>query len=161
MEYPARSSDDLKSLTYEERNVIVSLFVTLLIGGFYGLSLLRMIRGEGLNPVGVFSLWGIMIVMSIITTIFGSILTQIALSIVHAIRTREKEEYRSDERDTLIELKGSRSSYWVFSAGVFLAMLSLVLNQPPLVMFNLLIIAGIVASLAGDVSRLYLYRRGF
>jgi hypothetical protein len=40
-------------------------------------------------------------------------------------------------------------------------MLTYVLGQPPLVMFVLLILVGIVAQIIGDISRLVLYRRGF
>jgi hypothetical protein len=40
-------------------------------------------------------------------------------------------------------------------------MLTFALGQPPLVMFTLLIFFGVVAQIIGDISRLYLYRRGF
>jgi hypothetical protein len=40
-------------------------------------------------------------------------------------------------------------------------MLTFVFGQPPLVMFTLLIFFGLVAQIIGDISRLYLYRKGF
>jgi hypothetical protein len=40
-------------------------------------------------------------------------------------------------------------------------MLTFAFGQPPLVMFTLLIFFGVVAQIIGDISRLYLYRRGF
>jgi hypothetical protein len=79
------------------------------------------------------------------------------------VRTNEEPEIEdiADERDKLIDLKGTRSAYVAFSIGVFLSMLTFALDQPPLVMFTLIIFFGIVAQIAGDVSRLYYYRRGF
>jgi hypothetical protein len=58
-------------------------------------------------------------------------------------------------------LRGTKLTYLVYSLGVFLSMLSFVFGQPPLVMFTLLIFSGLVAQVTGDISRLYLYRRGF
>jgi hypothetical protein len=84
------------------------------------------------------------------------------LSIVHVIKTgREDEErFTIDERDKLIELKGSRVSYIAYSLVVLVSMLSFVLGQPPLVMFSLLIFSGIVAEIIGDFAQFYLYQRG-
>jgi hypothetical protein len=40
-------------------------------------------------------------------------------------------------------------------------MLTFVFGQPPLVMFSLLIFSSITAEIIGDISQIYLYRRGF
>jgi hypothetical protein len=40
-------------------------------------------------------------------------------------------------------------------------MLTFVLGQPPLLMFSLLILSGILAGIFEDISQLALYRRGF
>jgi len=57
-------------------------------------------------------------------------------------------------------LKGTKVAYIISSIGVLLAMLTFVVGQPPLGMFTLLILAGILAQIAEDISRLVLYRRG-
>jgi len=147
-------------MSYQERNSTVSLMTSLLIFGFYAVNVLRMNQSGGLNSTNVFSLWATVIVLSIVINIVGSILSQIVLTIIHTIRTREEESFIEDERDQLIALKGTRNSYYVFSLGVLLAMLTLVLNRPPLVMFILLTFAGLAAEIIGDLSRLYFYRRG-
>lgn len=72
-----------------------------------------------------------------------------------------KIEDFADERDKLIDLRGTSITYTVSFSGVLLAMLTFVFGQPPLVMFSLLIFFGVVAQVIGDISRLYLYRRGF
>jgi len=121
-----------------------------------------MYQEEGLNSAVIFKLWGIVIVAGIVLNIVGNILTNIVLSIVHAIKTGTDKEPRfvEDERDKLIDLKGTKASYITFSIGVFLAMLSFVFGQPPLVMFSLIIFFSLTAEIIGDISQLYLYRRG-
>ena len=150
-------------MSYQEKNITVSLVTHLLIVGYYLANLFQMQQAGGLVSTRVFSLWAIVIVAIIVVNIVGSILTNILLSIVHAIRTRSDQEERfiEDERDQLIGLKGSKVAYIAFSIGVLISMLTFAFGQPPLVMFSLLILSSIVAAITGDVSQLYLYRKGF
>lgn len=150
-------------MSYQEKNITVSLVSHLLIVSYYLVNLFQMYQAGGLVSARVFSLWAIVIVAAIIVTIIGSILTNILLSIVHAIKTRSEKEERfiEDERDQLIGLKGSKVSYIAFSIGVLVAMLTFALGQSPLVMFSLLILSSILAEIIGDVSQLYLYQKGF
>jgi hypothetical protein len=123
-----------------------------------------MIQEGSFLPANVFRLWGIIIVLAVVVTIFATILTHIVSAIIQAIKTGEenpKVEDIEDERDRLIDLKGTKITYFFHSIGVLLSMLTFVLGQPPLVMFTLLILSGVVAQIIGDISRLYLYRRGF
>ena len=150
-------------MSYQEKNITVSLVSTLLILGYYLVNVFQMYQDGGLVADRVFRLLAIVIVAGIIVNIVSSILTNIVLSIVHAIKTRTEEEERfiEDERDKLIGLKGMRVSYITFSIGVLLAMLTFVFGQPPLVMFSLIIFFSLVAEIVGDVSQIYRYRRGF
>jgi hypothetical protein len=123
-----------------------------------------MIQAGGLNSSSVFRLWGIVIVLAIIFTIVATILTHIVSAIIQAIKTGEENpeiEDIADERDRLIDLRGTKVTYFFSSIGVLLSMLTFVLGRPPLVMFTLLIFSGLVAQVIGDISRLLLYRRGF
>jgi len=149
-------------MSYQEKNITVSLVNFTLILGFYLIRVFQMIQGGSFNPTNVFRLWGIVIILGIVVTILGTILTHIVLAIVQAIRTQTEpvEDYTSDERDKLIELKGSRIAYIMFSLGVFVSMLTFVFDTPPLVMFSLLILSSIIAEIIGGVSQLYFYRRG-
>jgi len=149
-------------MSYQERTVVVSLFSYLLIWGYYLWNVFQMYQAGGLTSSRVFSLWGTVIVLSIIVTILANILTNILSAILYAIKTQsdKAEKLVEDERDTLIGLKGTKVTYIVFSVGVLIAMLSFVLNQPPLVMFNLLILSTIVGEVVGCIARLVLYRRG-
>ena len=150
-------------MSYQEKNIAVSLASSTLILGFFLISLLLMTRGGNFDSTSVIRLWVIVIVLSIIVTILGTILTHIVSAIIQAVRTNEEPEIEdiADERDKLIDLKGTKVAYFAFAIGVLLSMLTFALGRPPLVMFTLIILFGIVAQIAGDISRLYYYRRGF
>jgi hypothetical protein len=151
-------------MSFQEKNITVSLVNFSLILGFYLIRVFQMIQGGSFNSANVFRLWGIVIVLAIVVTIFATILTHILSAIIQAITTGEEDpkvEDLEDERDKLIDLRGTKVTYFVSSVGVFLSMLTFALGQPPLVMFTLLIFFGVVAQIIGDISRLFLYRRGF
>jgi len=151
-------------MSFQEKNITVSLVTSTLILGFYLIRISQMFQGDGLISTNLFRLWGIVIGLTIITNILGTILTHIVSAIIEAIKTGEEDskiEDFEDERDQLIDLRGTKVAYIVSSIGVFLSMLAFVLGQPPLVMFSLLIFSGLVAQIIGDISRLVLYRRGF
>lgn len=151
-------------MSFKEKNITVSLATSTLILGYFIIRVFQLARDESFTSTNVFRLWGIIIGLMIITTILGTILTHIVSAIIEAIKTGEEDpkiEDFEDERDQLIELRGTRITYIVFSLGVFVSMLAFVFGQPPLVMFSLLIFSGSMAQVIGDISRLVLYRRGF
>lgn len=151
-------------MSFQQKNITVSLVNFSLILGFFLFRVFQMIQSDDFVPENIFRLWGIIIGLAIVVTIIGTILTHIVSAIFEVIRTGNEDpkiEDFEDERDKMIDLRGTRITYTVFSLGVFLSMLTFVFDQPPLVMFTLLIFFGLVAQITGDVSRLILYRRGF
>lgn len=150
-------------MSFQQKNITVSLANFSLILGIFLIRVFQMTQEGSFNSTNVFRLWGITIALAILVTIFATILTHIVSAIIQAIKTGEEDpkiEDIEDERDKLIDLRGTRVTYFVYSIGVFLSMLTFALGRPPLVMFTLLIFFGIVAQITGDISRLYLYRRG-
>jgi hypothetical protein len=150
-------------MSFQEKNIAVSLVNFILILGFYLIRVFQMIQGGSFDSINVFRLWGIVIALAVFVTIFATIITHIVSAIIHAIKTGEEKsniEDIQDERDKLIDLRGTRLAYFVTSSGGFLSMLTFVFGQPPLVMFTLLIFFGVVGQILGDSLRLYLYRRG-
>jgi hypothetical protein len=151
-------------MSFQEKNITVSLINFTLILGFFLIRVLQMIRNESFISTNVFRLWGIIIVLAVVLTVLATILTHIVSAIIEAIKTGKEDpeiEDIEDERDRLIDLRGTKVTYFVSSIGVLLSMLTFVLGQSPLVMFTLLIFFGVVAQIIGDISRLVLYRRGF
>jgi hypothetical protein len=150
-------------MSYQQRNIAVSLVIFSLILGVVVLRLFQMYRDDALTTENVFQLWGIVIVLAVVVTIVATILAHIGFGIVETARTGQEPSISDlqDERDKLIDLRGTRITYLVTSVGGFFAMLTFVLGQSPLVMFSLLIVFGVLGQVIGDASRLYLYRRGF
>ena len=150
-------------MSYQEKNITVSLVNFTLILGFYLIRVFQMIQDGSFNSTNVFRLWGIVIILGIVVTILGTILTHIVSAIIQAIKTKQEPDIRDiqDERDTIIDLRGTKITYIAYSIGIFLSMITFALGQPPLIMFTLLVFFGLLAQVIGDISRLYLYRKGF
>ncbi len=150
-------------MSFQEKNITVSLVNFSLILVFYLIRLLQMIQNGSFNSTNVFRLWAIIIVAAIVVTIAATILTHLVSAIIQAIQTQAEPviEDIADERDKFIDLKGTKVTYFVSSIGSFLAMLTFVFGQPPLIMFTLLVFFGVVAQIVGDIARLSFYRRGF
>src|SRR5262245_5033371 len=150
-------------MSMQQRNAVVSLVIFSLIFIVFCLRVLQMHLAQTFIAANVFWLWGIITLVAFVATILGTIIPNNVFVIVHTVRTKEEpqeSEWLEDERDRLIQLKGTRVSYIVFSLGVLIAMLSFILSQPPLVMFTLLIASGLIAQIVGDVYRLLRYDRG-
>jgi len=150
-------------MSFQEKNIAVSLSTFTVILGFYLIRIFQLVQSESFNSTNVFRLWGIIALLAVIGTILATIFTHIAGGIVHKVRTNEDPHIEDiqDERDQIIDLKGTRVAYTFSSIGAALSMLTFVFGQPPLVMFGLLIFFGILAQIVADIWRLNLYRRGF
>ena len=123
-------------MTYQEKNITASLVSLHTDFGILSHQSPANDPGRELElRTSVFRLWGIVIVLGIIVTIATTILAHIISAIIQAIKSGGEEpeiDDTEDERDKLIDLKGTKVSYIMASIGVFLAMLTFVLGQPPL-----------------------------
>lgn len=150
-------------MSFHEKNITVTLVNFSLILIFFLYRIFQMVQEESFTASNVFWLWGIIIVLAIIVTIIAIILTHIGSGIWEAIKTKKEPKIEDirDERDQMIDLRGTKLTYSVSSTGVFISMLVFAFGQSALVMFTLLIFFGVFAQIVGDIFRLYLYRRGF
>ncbi len=148
-------------MSLQERRVIVILVSTIVITLAYSAYMIqRYPEGNAYSPE-VFRFWGAFFLIFIAVSIVARIIIYIVFSIVNAIATREENPPILDERDKLIEVKSTQRSLAVFVLGFVLAMGSLVVDQPPAVMFIILICAGVASEIISGVSQFYFYRRGF
>ena len=156
-------NQEKESMSYEEKNITVSLVSHVLIAGYYVVNWFQMVQSAELVANRLFGLWAIVIAATIAVNIIASILTNILLTIVEAIKSKKYEEpqFIADERDELIGLKGIKLSYIIFSIGVLISVLVFAFGNPPLMMVSLIILFGVLAQIAGDMLQIYLYRRGF
>ena len=149
-------------MSYQEKNITVSLVSHLFILAYYLLNLFPIIQSGEWIASKLYGLWAIVIGVNILVTIIGTITTNILLTIVEAIRSQKYEDprYITDERDHLIELKGIRVSYVTFSVGVLISVFAFIFGQPPLMMISLIFVFSILAEIIGDIAQIILYRRG-
>jgi hypothetical protein len=151
-------------MSFKQKNITVTLVNFSLILGFYLIRVFQLMQNGTFNEASIFRLWGVIIVLAVVVTVAATILTHIVSAVIEAVRTGEEPpeiKDLEDERDQLIDLKGTKITYTVSSLGTFLAMLTFVFGQPPLVMFALLVFFGVLAQIVGDAVRLRLYQRGF
>jgi len=147
-------------MSSQERQAIVSLLATLLLAAIFVVYVLpRYPAGNPYAPA-VFHFWGLAVVILIPVSIVANIAMSIVFSIVYSMATHETVASFADERDKFIELRALRIALYVFTCGFFLAMGSLVIDMPPSVMFIVLMGSGYGAGLVGNISQIYLYRKG-
>ncbi len=149
-------------MSYQEKNITVSLVSHLFILAYYLINLFPIIQSGEWIASKLYGLWAIVIGVNILVTIIGTIMTNILLTIVEAIRSQKYEDprYITDERDHLIELKGIRVSYVTFSVGVLISVFAFIFGQPPLMMISLIFVFSILAEIIGDIAQIILYHRG-
>lgn len=147
-------------MSFQERQAIGSIIGTIVISALYFAYVLPKFPDAAPYSVEVFRYWGSVILILIPVSIVTKIALAIVLSILNAVVTRKDEAPVIDERDKAIELKAARISLYIFAVGIVLSMASLVIDQPPSVMFIVLIISGIVAEMVDNLSQLVFYRRG-
>lgn len=149
-------------MSFKQKNTIITLINFLLILIYYVIRVCHMLITDSFTESQIFNLFGIVIFWAVIVTVIAIIIANFGLQIFHAIKHRdEAAEFDDfeDERDKLIDLRGTRVTYTLSSLGSLIAMLTFVFGQPPLVMFALLIMFGLIAQIVGDIARLLLYRK--
>jgi hypothetical protein len=148
-------------MSYHEKRALVNMFSSVLVTASYSVYLyIRYLAGGG-EFINDPRFWAKAFLIFIPVSIVANIIITIVFTIHYRLTTKEEEPSISDERDKLIELKGSRNALFVFSIGVVLSMLTLVLGLPLYVMFITLIYSGLLSSVIDEFTQFYLYRRGF
>ena len=149
-------------MSYQENQTIAYLISALLGVGHFSFYVIQQYQAGSFDSATISSHWGSLILIVIAVQIVLSIIAGILVAIIRAIVTKDEEGISlSDERDQLIELKAARISFAVFGIGFVLAVITLALGLPPLVMLSLTVYSLFGAGIFGYVTQLYLYRRGF
>lgn len=151
-------------MTFQEKNISVTLASFTFILIYFLSRVVQLIQTDRLDNEHIVGLWTVVIICAIVVTIVAMIITHVVGTIIQVAQNPDEEpeiEDFVDERDKLIDLRGTKITYSISSFGGFIAMLTFALGQSPLIMFTLLIFFAISAQIVGDINRLYLYRRGF
>ena len=148
-------------MSYQEKKALVFLICNILILGLYSLYVFHRYQDTILSSPNDFRFWGKTVLILIPVSIVSCIIIFIVFSIINKIVTNEDAPAISDERDKLIELKATKVSHWVFIFGFLLSMASQAFGMPPWVMFITLVGSGFLAAWADEITKIYLYRKGF
>jgi len=146
-------------MSFQEKRSMVSLIGTLVISAGYFATMLERGREAGGLTQDV-RFWAAFILILIPVYIGFKVVFHVVFVVVNTVATREEEPDITDEFDRLVELKATRNFYHTFMMGFVLSLVAVVLDQPPYVMFIVLIAAIMVASTVQDISQIYYYRRG-
>jgi hypothetical protein len=148
-------------MSYQEKNVVVSFLSTILIFAGYCWYVWHAYQAGQINLTTDLHFWGLTILIFIPVSIAARIIILIVFHILNAIATRGAEvDSLTDERDKLIALKASQIGYVVVGIGFLGSMVSLVMNQPPFIMLNIIFCAFNLAQIADELTQLYFYRMG-
>ena len=150
-------------MTFQQKNVTVTLVSFSLLLTFFLFRITQLVRTENFNDSTVIRLWIFVVIFAIGVTVVGMILTHGTSAALEVIRTGDDKaeiDDTIDERDQLIDLKGTKMTYTVSSFGSFFAIMAFAFGQSALVLISILLFSGIAGQIAGDVRRLQLYQQG-
>lgn len=158
-------------MSYKERSTWISLAILIYIWLEYFLALFSLNANSQLTVETVNSL--------LLSVVIKTIVLEILLQITIAIIDNKDANYSADERDILINLRGSRYAYGILSVGALLTVLYTVFpTLSTLAIFpskellaidlpneykvmHFIIIFALVAEIAKFSTQLFFYRRGF
>ena len=147
-------------MSYQEKKNIVNIFSGLLITAIYSLIVFQRHQQGEFDLTEDFSKWGMIFLIFIGVSIVARIIIYIVFHIINAIATREQEIPVEDERDKLIVLKATRNSYYAFSGGFVLSVMSLAIGMPVYGIFIAFMGFGLLAEIIDNGSQIYYYRKG-
>ncbi len=98
-----------------------------------------------------------LVVLLMVIQIFGNILLALAGKLTGSMNGRVD----NDERDHLIELKGTRNGSFVLATGVFCSLSAALVTDGNFVFMHLLLGFWVAAQLVETGTQLFYYRRGF
>lgn len=140
-------------MSYQEKSILTSLILTVIIFGFYFVKVFGTISPTDSGLVN-----GIVLFVGAVLYI---VLLEIILRIILPIFHKNEPRSISDERDKIIQLKATRVSYIILVFGMFFATISLFLSLAPLLIANIVLLFFIIAELTGYSIQLFYYRKGF
>ncbi len=147
-------------MSYQVKQNIVNILSGLLITAFYALIIFKRHQEGQFNLKEDFDTWGVIFLIYVGVSIVARIIIQIVFHIINAIATREEKVPVTDERDKLISLMATRNSYYVFSSGFVLAVMSLAIGMPVYGIFIAFVATGLLAEVMDNGSQIYYYHKG-
>lgn len=148
-------------MTHEERNNLVAIFVSLCVLGYISLRIWTQYHDGVFDQPDALKIWARTVLWAIPLSIVAMIIALILFTILHAIITRNpKPSFIVDERDNYIGRRGMMVTMFVSSGGFMVALICLALGWSAFAVFNVIFYSFGVGDLSGNLTKLYLWRRG-
>ncbi len=148
-------------MSAEERNTITAIVSSLFVLAYYVIHLNGMAADGRLSGPDAVVNWARAVVWLIVAGIGFTIVVMILVVIATAIITGEKDPSDLvDERDRMIRGWGMRVTMVAASVGFLIGVGALALAWPVVTGLNIMFAAFALGGLAGDITKLALYRFG-
>lgn len=149
-------------MSFEERNAVTGILVCFVTWGFMLTVLIQKSAAGQFDGSAGLEHWARTVLWLILIGVAIAIVATILFNIAYAIVTGEKKpDFLSDERDTLIGLRGVQATLVVMTIGIVGAIVTLAFGASILVVLNMILATCALSSFASEVTKLFLYRRGF
>ncbi len=152
-------------MSYQEKRSLSTIAMGLIVTTVYFLIVLVKYNNGDFDTSNMMKLWSIIILVFIPVSVVGNIILQIInrifLEIGREISGNKEENIDlRDERDKLVELKGTRISLYIFVLGFLLSLTTQLFDLGTSAFFITLLSFGLLSSILGSVSEIIYYRRG-
>jgi hypothetical protein len=147
-------------MTIQEKRSIGFIVSNVLVSACYALYLGLVYRDRFAVAPDDPKLWATVILIYVPLQVLARLLVVIALAVANELAGAGERADLEDEMDKLIDLKSTNFSYYIFGAGILLALGSLALGMSLALFFAILGGGMVLAGLVGDLALLVMYRRG-
>ena len=148
-------------MSFEERNAVSGILVGFVTWAIMLTVLLQKSAAGVFEGSAGLEQWARTVLWLILIGIGIMIAMTVLLNIAYAMITGEKKpDFRRDERDTLIGLRGMQATVIVLTTGIVGAFIALAFGVSILLVLNLILAACALSSFASEVTKLVLYRWG-
>ncbi len=149
-------------MTYEDRNNVLSIIVTLVVNTYVIYQLIEMNNAGQFDGTDAVNIWARMVIWVIPIAIVATILGTILFNIIYAVITNNKKpSFLVDERDKLFNRRGMVAVAILAGSGFIAAIIALAAGWSALIGFNIIYFAMALASLTADLVKFISYRRGY
>jgi hypothetical protein len=149
-------------MSFEERNAVTGIITGLVVWG-----IMIVVLGQN-TAAGVYDgssgtqAWAQDVLWLILIGIGLAIVGTVVFNIGYVLVTGEKiQGITADERDKGIGLRAMQAAHIVMATGIVLAIAYLAFGGALIVFLNGVLAVCALASLASEVTKLFLYRRGY
>lgn len=147
-------------MSHEERNVLTEILANaIIIGLFLWYLVAGHAAGQFDGPDGV-QVWAMLVLRLMGASIVIGIVLVIVMAIVCRVVTGEKSDLVRDERDRAISGIRWTVQGIIMALGIVGAVGALALGQQIITAMNLILAVWALGDTAGNLAKLYVYRRG-